>query len=239
MPEEDSISLEAEALPDPIPPETPAEEPIPMLDVHPPHEPVHGWRDFLLHLATITIGLLIALSLEATVEYFHHRHLVTEARENIRHEMTTNRKQLSINLRALHSDKQQMERDMDTLRALRNDPKMKGSFTLAWSWSSFSSSAWQTARDTGALSYMPLQQVQQYADVYTQQSFVNEQATLLIRNFTEAEVPLLIENPPAVFTPSQIDEALHRCAQTYVELRTLEDVIAGLDRNYNEALQIP
>lgn len=24
-----------------------------MLEVHPPHEPVHGWRDFLIHLFTI------------------------------------------------------------------------------------------------------------------------------------------------------------------------------------------
>jgi hypothetical protein len=40
----------------------------PMLDVHPPHEPAHSWRDILIHLATITIGLFIALSLEGRVE---------------------------------------------------------------------------------------------------------------------------------------------------------------------------
>jgi hypothetical protein len=28
-----------------------------MLDVHAPHERVHGFRDFLVHLFTITIGL--------------------------------------------------------------------------------------------------------------------------------------------------------------------------------------
>ena len=49
-----------------------------MLEVHPPSEPVHGWRDFLIHLATITIGLLIALSLEGCVEFWHHRSLVHE-----------------------------------------------------------------------------------------------------------------------------------------------------------------
>jgi hypothetical protein len=42
-----------------------------VLDVHPPHEPVHGWRDFFVHPATITIGLLIALSLEGCVEWRH------------------------------------------------------------------------------------------------------------------------------------------------------------------------
>ena len=29
---------------------------------------------FLHHIATITIGLLIAVSLAQTVEFFHHRH---------------------------------------------------------------------------------------------------------------------------------------------------------------------
>ena len=34
------------------------------LDVHAPHEPIHGVKDFLLHLLTITVGLLIAVGLK-------------------------------------------------------------------------------------------------------------------------------------------------------------------------------
>ncbi len=45
-----------------------------MLDVHPPHESVHTWRDFFVHIATICIGLLIAIALEQAVEAMHHRH---------------------------------------------------------------------------------------------------------------------------------------------------------------------
>jgi hypothetical protein len=51
----------------------------PMLDVHAPHETIHTWKDFLIHLTTIVIGLLIAVGLEQTVEYFHHRHQVAES----------------------------------------------------------------------------------------------------------------------------------------------------------------
>lgn len=61
-----------------------------MLDVHPAHHAATNWRDFLVHLATIAIGLLIALGLEASVEKVHHlrqRHeleaqLLDEARQN-------------------------------------------------------------------------------------------------------------------------------------------------------------
>ena len=45
-----------------------------MLDVHPPEHGIYGVRDFFLHLLTISVGLLIALGLEASVEAIHHRH---------------------------------------------------------------------------------------------------------------------------------------------------------------------
>ena len=60
------------------------------MEIHPPSEPIHNWRDLLTHLGVITIGLFIALSLESLVEYMHHRHIVREARENIRLEIEEN-----------------------------------------------------------------------------------------------------------------------------------------------------
>ena len=38
------------------------------MDVHPLHHAPRTWRDFFLHLLTITIGLFIALTLQAAVE---------------------------------------------------------------------------------------------------------------------------------------------------------------------------
>ena len=55
-----------------------------MLDVHPPHEAAHTWKDFFIHIATIVIGLLIAVSLEQTVEFFHHRHQRRELLESLK-----------------------------------------------------------------------------------------------------------------------------------------------------------
>ena len=51
-----------------------------MLDVHVPH-PTHSWKDFFIHIATITVGLLIAVGLEQTVEAIHHHHQREELRE--------------------------------------------------------------------------------------------------------------------------------------------------------------
>ena len=49
-------------------------EETPVIDVHAPHGGMHTWKDFWIHLGTITLGLLIAISLEQSVEYFHHMH---------------------------------------------------------------------------------------------------------------------------------------------------------------------
>lgn len=54
-----------------------------MLDVHPPEHPAHSWREFFIHIGTICVGLLIALSLEQTAELLHHRHQRRELQEAI------------------------------------------------------------------------------------------------------------------------------------------------------------
>ena len=70
-----------------------------MLDVHAPHEPINTWKGFILHIATIVIGLLIAVGLEQTVEYFHHRHEVREAREALAAEHEENIRRYHENVR--------------------------------------------------------------------------------------------------------------------------------------------
>jgi hypothetical protein len=68
----------------------------PMLDVHAAHETIHTWKDFLIHLTTIVIGLLIAVGLEQTVEYFHHRHQVAEMRKALDVERRINASEFGI-----------------------------------------------------------------------------------------------------------------------------------------------
>ena len=57
-----------------------------MLDVHPAHHAASTWRDFFIHIATIVIGLLIAIGLEQTVERIHHSHERSELRETLHRE---------------------------------------------------------------------------------------------------------------------------------------------------------
>jgi hypothetical protein len=55
-------------------PAQPLPELASVLEAHAPHEPIHSWKGFLIHIASIAIGLLLALGLEQTVEALHHAH---------------------------------------------------------------------------------------------------------------------------------------------------------------------
>lgn len=69
-----------------------------MLDVHAPHQTVHTWKDFLVHIAAIAIGLLLALALEKLAEYVHGRRQLTEARSELAMEVAENRRTLALNV---------------------------------------------------------------------------------------------------------------------------------------------
>jgi len=57
-----------------------------MLEVHPAHHAATTWRDFLIHIATLVLGLLIAIGLEQSVEALHHSHQRRELRESLHRE---------------------------------------------------------------------------------------------------------------------------------------------------------
>ena len=60
------------------------------MEVHPPEHPIHTWRDFLVHMGTIVLGLLIAIGLEQSVEWLHHRHQRHHLEEDMRAECERN-----------------------------------------------------------------------------------------------------------------------------------------------------
>jgi hypothetical protein len=69
-----------------------------MLDIHPAHHAATTWRDFFIHIATIVIGLLIAIGLEQSVEKLHQRHQRHELREALHKDGEANRAYIKDNI---------------------------------------------------------------------------------------------------------------------------------------------
>jgi hypothetical protein len=130
-----------------------------MLDVHPPHHPTHTWRDFFIHIATIVVGLIIAVGLEQTVEYVHHRHQALETVEALRTESLENRDIAQTDVEGLRL---MIENTRQNREGLRNAPVTHGVVTYQWQkmpegaiWLPLADSAWLTAHDSATFSMLP------------------------------------------------------------------------------------
>lgn len=141
-----------------------------MLDVHPPHERIHGLRDFLLHLLTITIGLLIALGLEGCVEWRHHRHLAHEAEVAIRGEIDHNAQTIPFLRKEIDVQQKELDSDLAVLDQIQAHPNAAhGQFSFSFRWSNFDDVAWNTAQGTGALAYMSYPNATTFSNTYALQ----------------------------------------------------------------------
>jgi hypothetical protein len=208
------------------------------MDVHPAHHAPRTWRDFFLHLVTITIGLFIALTLQAGVESLHHRHLVREARENLRREIQINREHYAENVQTLEKNRRQFARDIDQLRDLRSGkPIEKNDLVWGWDWNGYIDASWKTARDTGAVSYMSFDLINAYAELYLQQDYVNTQALAIINDEPKSAAFLLVAKDPSALSPSDIQSMLISLAESDIKLATLQNLMKPLDKMYTEAMK--
>ncbi len=210
-----------------------------MLDVHPPHEAVHDWRDFFIHLTTITIGLLIALSLEGCVEWRHHRHLVHEAEASLLGEIKTNAEQLQGVLDELHREKAALKQDVAVLNRIIANPRKPNSeeMTVQYNIRTFNDVSWRTAQSTGAFSYMPYAEAQEYSDIYTQQNNIAAAELQGVRDTVVGVAPFLNLKKG---DPNPSGEEAVRIKNNFEilqgQLNFIEDQVTRLDGEYKKFL---
>ena len=183
-----------------------------MLDVHAPHQTVHTWKDFLIHIAAITIGLLMALGLESTVEWLHHRHQAQQALELLRQELDQNRKVLEADI--AEGDRMELNHRkalavLHRLRAgsLRPDDHL----VFIRTYNDFRSSAWKVIHESGAAAYIPSNVMKRYGVIYDAQQGINEAAAAVYVDLQKATSVLNTEQP----NPNQAeDDRLQREVET-------------------------
>ncbi|HSY36278.1 MAG TPA: hypothetical protein VK814_11050 [Acidobacteriaceae bacterium] len=145
-----------------------------MLDVHPPHQAAHTWTDFFIHIATIVLGLLIAIGLEQTVELVHHRREIREARAALAAEHQENIRRYHENVRDHLLRIANQSSDQDVLRYLLAHPGTSqenlpgvmnyGSITIGEP----VESAWVTVEHSDVASLLPSAELENLANEYKQ-----------------------------------------------------------------------
>jgi len=206
-----------------------------MLDVHAPHNRMEGVRDFLLHLLTITIGLLIALGLEGCVERHHHRTLVHEAEEGMRGEISHNLQIVESLRNQIATQQKTLNGDLKVLGDMRAHPAgAHGELSFSFGLEGFNDVAWKTAQSTGAMGYMPYSSARAYSDIYDTQAVVFAAEQQVVEDVLHASSFPSTQGKDWAPTPQQADELAERIGQLRMRLMLLNSLVTSLDGSYRE-----
>lgn len=140
------------------------------MEIHAPDHAPETWKETAKHLAIITAGVLIALTLEGIVSWVDHRLLVREAVANLTAELRNNKKELDGLFASLDKEARQLEHLDEIANELAKGPITHGEARLDLFGVELKNAAVTTGQITGAFGYMDYDQVRRYADVYDLQA---------------------------------------------------------------------
>lgn len=160
------------------------------MEVHAPHHPVTTWREFWIHLGTITVGLVIALGLEQAVEYIHRVHekhaLQRELYDEGEHDRETLQQDFE-RLAALKASLLAWHKKVD--EAIANGGKLQAEYqppdfgTIALP----SQAMWDSAKASGRIGLLSDDQTAAYAFLYLQEDWLKDQSLAWAAAITEKQ----------------------------------------------------
>jgi hypothetical protein len=185
----------------------------PMFDVHAPHESIHTWKSFFIHLTTIVVGLCIAVGLEQAMGLIYHRHQVAEMREALRLEREGNRKQFAQNTRFWRWETAALKNNLLVLQYLQQHPgtpqeKLPGDLFWNHRSSTYTSSSWEAANQTGITLLMPRDEVAETATLYRALQRVDESSLDAWLALNDAQRYTLLDADPSHFSTAAIAEEI-------------------------------
>jgi hypothetical protein len=192
-----------------------------MLDVHALHQTVRTWKDFFIHIATIVIGLLIAIGLEQTVEFFHHRHQVAEARDQLETELRINVAIFDTQILEMRRLAPILQRDLEVLHFLREHPGAPRSSwpgELSWWYVDYAYvlSAWNAAHESSVLALMPRREVEQRSALYSSLAALNESTKEATQRIWVSFSYGIRDEDPARMTPAELDASMEAVTATLI-----------------------
>jgi hypothetical protein len=143
----------------------------PMLEVHASHKSIHTWKDFFIQIATIVVGLLIAIGLEQTVEAIHHSNERRELIREMREEAERNVETLRFDIQSVGEAKRWT---VAAILLLQQAPVASGSVTVTLPAGVVvleghqpSRAVWDIAKSNGKAGLIP----DKLAEIYDRQAF--------------------------------------------------------------------
>jgi hypothetical protein len=139
-----------------------------VIEVHPPEHGIHGWRDFLAHMGIIVLGLMIALGLEQSAEWVHHRHELRELHQGLRQETESNIANVQISRANMQADAVwlgqrigQVAEALQSRGAVAPEPPLPKHILNERP----ADPAWSAAKFGGLLAIVPQDEIKAYSEV--------------------------------------------------------------------------
>ena len=138
------------------------------MDIHPHRGGLRSWKEFLVDLSMVVLGILIALGIEQIRTHFHDRRLADDARANFAAEIRLERIAVTDHRAALRK----VSARIDGYFAA-GAPASDTLNDLFLQWQFLPTGAWSTAEATQAFSFMRYDEVQLYSNLHALQEISN------------------------------------------------------------------
>jgi hypothetical protein len=226
------------------PAEIPNEEPAPVIDIHPPHHGAMTRRDILMHLIIVVLGIVIAIGLEQTVEYVHHRDQLNEARR----ELATEYK---INLAVYRTQRAEfnrfipvLKRNIEILMYLRAHPgaapaSWPGEFSSYHTLPAYVDATWKSLQGTEILTLMPQSEVQRNTTLYGILRQIDDEENNTDQPFLRSVGYGLRNQDPASMTPAQFDDAIQSTSDLLGLYAKMADLQINLNTRFKDFVPAP
>jgi hypothetical protein len=210
------------------------------MDIHAPNEPIRSLKDFLYHMLTVVLGIVIALSLEGMLEWGRHRRLVRETEEFLASEIRINQARLEAGLaRAPDAEKRlrQAIRMAQNRQAKNKSKDPDTRLDLSFGLFPLNSTNWTEAQSSGALSLMDPVDVQHYTRIYVlQEHFLAMQDNTLGRWLELQKWASFISDAKDLtgLDDREVDSFKEEAAAALVYLQSEESIARTLDDEYKK-----
>jgi hypothetical protein len=212
------------------------------VEIHAPHRPIHSYKEMLVHLVLITLGVLIALSFEGVASWREHRALVREARANLTNEIRDNMKELDNRLRKLPKEREGVTHAVDVLELLtdrKNFESIKSgsvSVQLGFTTADLQNASRTTAEVTGAFGLMEYDEVKKYATVYAHQDLYMRFQHDAMQYMTRSIASAAILAEPEKATAREVEDSKANLRLTLAAMTAEEQLGQSLLKEYERVL---
>jgi hypothetical protein len=220
------------------------DEVVPMIEPHAPHETVHTWKDAFIHIGIITVGLLLAIGLEQTVEFFHHRHQLNEVRHQLSNEHELNKFQFQQNNRMMEMYITEYKSDLQVIAFLKAHPgappaQWPAKFEVFQFLDIYDFDAWTNFKASTLFDLMPYTEQRKWLTEFLWLSKCNNSSAELNEASKKLAALSIKQSELSKMTPAELDATADVITQILVTYKSILWTSSILNNTSNNEYTLP